>query len=54
MVHDIAVLIIMTTKRAAPMHMTPNYSHIPVMCYHLQPLKTLYKVTGPPGTQPQQ
>ena len=36
---------------AAPMHMTPNYGHIPVMYYHLQPLKPLYMVTGALGTQ---
>ena len=35
------------------MHMKPNYGHISMICYHLQPMKPLYIVTGPLGTQPQ-
>ena len=31
--------------------MTPNYVHIPIMYYHLQPLKPFYMVTGALVTQ---
>ena len=41
--HDFKVFL------AAPMHMTPNKGHIPMMYCQLQSLKPLYMVSGALG-----
>ena len=44
MVHSIC-----SYNQAAPMHMIPNYGHIPMKYYNLQTLKPLYMVRGALG-----